>query len=223
MRGFVLLGAVALIGAAPPITAEMMGPAPTFEQARDLGERAIRATLIDPDSAKFEWPYNFVGGSLKPLFGHTTYGFYTCGFVNAKNRMGGYAGAGWFLIMERAGVVTSIDVSNPDQITPASATCPDLVKNGTLPPAPQPVAESVSTGPGPLGVQFQPTPYGAMIAIVAPGSVADKVGLKPGEVIESVNGIPIKGMAPADMIKVVAAPTASTFGIIGSGEVRVRP
>lgn len=38
----------------------------------------------------------------------------------------------------------------------------------------------------------------------------------------SVNGIPIKAMAAADMIAVVAAPTASTFGIIGVGEVKLR-
>jgi len=223
VRGFMIVGALALLGASAPPTADQIGPAPSFDQAVAAGEAAIKASLVDPDSAKIRWPYNFVGGSLKPLFSKTQYGFYTCGFVNARNRMGGYTGDQWFLIMLRDGQLVSLDIGNADQVSAASATCPGLVKQGTLSPAPSAVASTAVPAPGPLGIRFQPTPYGAMIATVEPGSIAEMAGLRPGEVIESVNGIPIKAMAPADMIAAVAAPTASAFGIIGAGQVKVRP
>lgn len=46
-------------------------------------EPAIREELMDPESARFEWPFFFSAQSN---------GWATCGYVNSKNSMGGYVG-----------------------------------------------------------------------------------------------------------------------------------
>jgi len=53
-------------------------------------EPAISAELIDPDSAHFEWPYDFT---------RRENGWVTCGYVNSRNRMGGYAGKAAVLVV----------------------------------------------------------------------------------------------------------------------------
>lgn len=54
-------------------------------------KRAVRQGLIDPDSAKFESVFtNQKSGAV-------------CGFVNAKNRMGGYVGASPFVYQRETG------------------------------------------------------------------------------------------------------------------------
>lgn len=63
---------VFLIGAAP----RTLAPSEKSVIAKEVGKR-----LKDPESARFKWP-QVVGDGL-------TY----CGFVNAKNSYGGYAGA----------------------------------------------------------------------------------------------------------------------------------
>ncbi len=222
MRLVAALPALALIGATPT-TQPDYGAAPSWDQAITAGEAAVKDRLIDPDSALIEWPYQFSAGSLKPLFGKAHVGYWTCGYVNAKSRMGGYSGRTPFLIMIRDGRVTSFNMGESDSVGVASVQCHDAIKAGQLKPVALRQAETATIpAPGPLGFVFQPTPYGALIATVAPGSAAEKAGLKPGEVIEAVNGIPIKGMAPADMIKVVVAPSAATFDVIGAGEIKVR-
>src|SRR3569623_1930752 len=194
------------------------GPDPTWERAVPLAEVAIRNSLIDPQSALIGWPYNFIRGTMKAPRGRRRAGWYTCGWVNAKNRMGGYTGRVWFLVMINSGVVTELDIGTVDGLDPASVTCPDLVKRGMLPTAPAPVASAMTANPvtapvtkeafqatankgaadaaarGGIGITYQATPYGAFIVAVAPGSPAERAELKPGEVIESINGIAIKGL-----------------------------
>ncbi len=222
MRQVAILPALALVGAAP-ITDADMGPAPSWEQATSVGESAVRDRMKDPESALIEWPYQFVGGTLKPAFGKTRAGYWTCGYVNAKNSYGGYAGRTPFMIMVRYGQVTLLDIGQGTDVTIASVACRDAIKKGQLKPAPfrqtQPVAAAT---PGPLGLLLAATPYGAMIVTVAPGSIAEKAGLRTGEVIEAVNGIPIKGMGAPEMSAAVAAPAAATFSLVGVGDVKVR-
>ena len=57
---------------------------------RARAEAALRARLIDPDSAKIEWPYGFLYGTWKPPFSKRIEGYWTCGLINARNRMGAY-------------------------------------------------------------------------------------------------------------------------------------
>jgi hypothetical protein len=74
---------------------------------REAAEAGLRGRLIDPDSAQFEWPYKFVWGYWKPFLSKRVNGYVTCGTVNARNRMGGYAGRSAFVVVldERKNVV----------------------------------------------------------------------------------------------------------------------
>ena len=77
----VLLVAVSVLSS---VTVSAQAPGePTLEEFRAVFETAILGELKDPDSAKFDWPYHF---------SHEQNGFLTCGYVNAKNSYGGYAG-----------------------------------------------------------------------------------------------------------------------------------
>ena len=78
---------------------------------------------------------------------------------------------------------------------------------------------------GSIGVQFQEelgtnqitlkslgAPYGVVIEDVAPGSPAERAGLKPGDVISSVNGLPVK--SGNDLVNPIAsAPIGSKVKI----------
>lgn len=55
-------------------------------------KREVRKSLIDPDSAKFEAVFEIQSSGA------------VCGFVNGKNRMGGYAGANPFVYEKNVGV-----------------------------------------------------------------------------------------------------------------------
>lgn len=241
LRLWPAVAGLALIGAAPKDEASDIGAAPTWTQAVALGEAALKANLIDPSSAQIEWPYNFTPGSLKALLGKRRSGYYTCGYVNARNRMGGYSGRSWFLILIRDGVVSSLDIGTVDGIDTATATCPNLVAKGLLNPAPEvalpktpgtmtqaeiqssaATSASAAAAKGGLGVSFLPSPFGALLMAVAPGSLAQVAGLKPGETVEAVNGVPLKDLPADAMIKVLQGPTGTvTLSIIGVGDVKV--
>ena len=98
---------------------------PSLEAFKELVEPAIRAQLIDPQSARFEWPYGF----------HTaSNGLVTCGHLNSKNRMGGYAGKSFVLVVnqERPPYFNiAEDDSNWDGVT---GMCHELIKKGELLP-----------------------------------------------------------------------------------------
>jgi hypothetical protein len=68
--------------------------------AENKAKKAVSSILIDPDSAKFE---NVFKGKVANSY---------CGFVNAKNRLGGYTGASAFIY---DGAVTSIISKLPER------------------------------------------------------------------------------------------------------------
>jgi membrane-associated protease RseP (regulator of RpoE activity) len=195
--------------------------------------------MIDPDSARIEWPFNFVGGTLKPRIGRHQAGYYTCGFVNARNRMGGYTGKTWFLIMEHDGAVTSLEIGDPSGISVADATCPGMAKKGFFPAAPAIAPASTATpmaqiyaqaddgaaaaaARGGVGISFLPTPFGMLLMAVAPNSPAARAGLKQGETVEAVNGISMKGMSQAAVLEILSRlEPQSTFTVVGAGDVKV--
>lgn len=91
---------------------------------RGLGEAAVRARLIDPSSADFEWPYGFVEGTWPTILKNRVFeGYITCGFVNSKNRMGGYAGRSAFVVVVKDGVVSYADVGTPRGSDFTSRSC----------------------------------------------------------------------------------------------------
>lgn len=67
-----------------------------WRDRRQLVETAIRAVLVDPASAEFEWPYGFAEGRWGNAFSKKIEGYLICGLVNARNRMGGYSGKSMF-------------------------------------------------------------------------------------------------------------------------------
>lgn len=68
------------------------GPPPERAAGIAMIEEAIRGSLKDPDSARFEWPNGFAHGWYQVPFGQRYIGWITCGTVNAKNSYGGYTG-----------------------------------------------------------------------------------------------------------------------------------
>lgn len=62
-------------------------------------EQSLRSTLVDPDSGKFEWTHGFVLGHWRPAFKEPIAGYWTCGRVNARNRMGGFTGFASFVVV----------------------------------------------------------------------------------------------------------------------------
>ena len=84
---------------------------PEHEAAlRRIAQAYVTDVLIDPDSAEFRWPD--LGEALAT--GVKTWRFeralpgsaeIVCGRVNAKNRMGGYAGYAWFWVAIQDGEV----------------------------------------------------------------------------------------------------------------------
>ena len=104
---------------------------------REAGEAAVRAQLVDPGSAQFEWPYKFVNGYWKPFLEKRVQGYVTCGFVNARNRMGGYAGRSAFVVVlsaERTPLLVNMD-SGTDKYGLIGAQC-EKAASTFLPPAP---------------------------------------------------------------------------------------
>ena len=73
-----------------------------------IGEEFIKADLADPDSAKFEWPFQFVPMTEKVPLSKRTTGYATCLRYNAKNLMGGYVGYKQYRIIIRDGTVIDL-------------------------------------------------------------------------------------------------------------------
>lgn len=247
LRSIALAASAAMLGNAA--TAADYGPEPRGDSAHAITEAALRAKMIDPASTRISWPYRFVRGYSNRLFGETSYGWWTCGRINSKSAAGDYVGETWFVVMLRDGAILSLDRGNSLEITYASALCNEGVKTGKLrpaavvavsgpelppaavasaatpvaEPAPTPVPAPAAPPPGGgIGIGFIPTAWGAVIQLVVPGSPAARAGLKPGQVIEAVNGMPLKGLAAPEMIKAVRAETPAIFySIINGGDVKV--
>ena len=105
---------------------------PNYLSLRRSVERGVKARLIDPQSAIIEMPYDFIYGSWTPAFSGTHFeGFMTCGTVNAKNRMGGYTGATYFIsVVDDAGMekYTGMDDTTSAYFRPVEKSCSELIK-----------------------------------------------------------------------------------------------
>lgn len=69
---------------------------PTVEMAQEAAAAAIRASLIDPQSAQFEFQPPVRSTYTSGLDRH--FGWLMCGLVNSKNRFGGYVGRRPFIV-----------------------------------------------------------------------------------------------------------------------------
>lgn len=202
--------------------------------------------MIDPDSTKFEWPYDFTAGALKGLFSKRHTGWITCGLVNSRNRMGGYSGQSYFEVVIHNGLIDMLDIGEAQDFDMVNMSCQKLIKDGFLRSATvsQPPVSAMPTMPamsqeqilataqnnakaaaasGGIGVTFMSSPVGATIVAVAPGSRADKAGLKAGETLEAINGIPIKGMSQASIIAILHSDAPSlVMKVVGVGDITIR-
>jgi hypothetical protein len=118
--------------------------APDWALFRRNAEAALREKLIDPESGRIEWPYGFTYGTWKPLLGKRVDGYWSCGLINARNRMGGYTGSTYFVVvLDRNGLVQYSDMGTAQDFDIISTQCSKSVK--LLPAAPPELAGS-STG-----------------------------------------------------------------------------
>lgn len=83
-------------------TSRLKRPLPSAAEyiaMRAEAERYLTRNFFDPQSAVFEWPTGFLYGKWKPLLRRSVTGYISCGWVNAKNRMGGYVGRRAFVVV----------------------------------------------------------------------------------------------------------------------------
>lgn len=195
------------------------GPQPSEAEFHRLAEQAALAGFFDPGSAQFQWPFALVGGYYKPVLQGKKIGWWTCGLVNGKNRMGGYVGFRQVVAVVRDGAVVFSAIGDGSAYDFIAGQCQQSANKGLLkpagtigPPAPDPSEPQ-------FGFFTSPVPDGLYIARVTPGSVAEAGGIVPGMVMTKVNGLPIKGMdmnAAGQLLR--AADGAVTFSFVGHAD-----
>ncbi|HEY0312293.1 MAG TPA: SHOCT domain-containing protein [Allosphingosinicella sp.] len=117
--------------------------APDWRLFRRNAEAALRGKLIDPDSARIEWPHGFLYGTWKPLLSKRIDGYWSCGLINARNRMGGYTGSTSFVVvLDRSGWVQFTDIGTGRDFDILSAQC---AKSGNMLPSPPPELAGAAT------------------------------------------------------------------------------
>lgn len=119
---------------------------PDWSLFRRNSESALRARLIDPASAQIEWPYGFLLGSWRPVFSKRIDGYWTCGTVNARNRMGGYTGRTSFVVvLDPGGSVVYADIGEASDFDVVTSQCSNSVK--LLPPRPTELSANAASQP----------------------------------------------------------------------------
>lgn len=119
---------------------------PDWLDFRRNAERAVLTGFFDPSSAQFNWPYGFMWGEWKPMFQARKTGYWTCGTINAKNRMGGYVGSRFFVVvMDENAQPIFTDVGTDGAFD--TTGCQNSVAQ--LPPAPQSMFEATSSANAP--------------------------------------------------------------------------
>jgi len=117
---------------------------PDRAQLRAAAEREIKSKLYDPDSARVEFPYDFTNSSWKPWFKKPIEGYWTCGHYNAKNRLGGYTGSAWFVVvLSDSAAVHYIELGTTDDFDLLSLQCQRALEH--LDRAPAEVREAANT------------------------------------------------------------------------------
>lgn len=108
---------------------------PDWGLFRRNSEAALRSRLIDPDSARIEWTHGFLLGSWKPFLSKKIDGYWSCGLVNAKNRMGGYTGRSAFVVvLDPKGYVKYSEIGESKDVDILNASCSNSLQY--LPPPP---------------------------------------------------------------------------------------
>ena len=105
-------------------------PPPPEQPKRDprevVAEQVIRGRLLDPASANFEWPgrWNENQDFKFWRWSKSIHGDWTCGKVNAHNRMGGYVGQSYFLVIVDGGSVADLSLdTEPSEFSLITLKC----------------------------------------------------------------------------------------------------
>ena len=149
-----LAGSVAITGSPAvakkkPDPVIQYGPAPQWERFKELGEEAIRAMLVDPESARFTWSHGYRQDGFTPSMSRRRHGYTTCGHVNARNRMGGYNGRTTFTVVIDHDRVIHAEIGKPGGADLLSAACDKALQQQKFPPLSAITeAGTFETGPG---------------------------------------------------------------------------
>ncbi|WP_157220606.1 PDZ domain-containing protein [Flavisphingomonas formosensis] len=201
------------------------GPRPSsLEHFREAGQQAILQGFFDPSSAQFQWDRAITGGYWKPVFQKKVIGWWTCGLVNGKNRMGGYVGFRRFVVVMNNDQVVFSQVGEGGDFDFVELGCQKAIQAGYLPLASAVPASTPAIDPSQpqFGFGFNIVPDGAYIGVIVPAGPADKAGLTTGMVISAINSIPIKGFDQPTVAKILKnLDTTATFTIIGRGDVKL--
>ena len=221
-----MLSVAAPLSAGKPDPDYKYGPEPKLEDYRERIEARIRDSMVDPDSARISLPYGFWKGWAHPFLEYQINGYTTCGYVNAKNRMGGYAGNTSFIVVIDYGHIVYSAVGKASGLDWVSEACGNGMRKGLFPRLPDPAeARDIPVATTGAGFDFATSlvPDGAYVKFVVPNGLAEKAGLKPGMVIAELNGMSLKGMDAQMTDKLFAAVTSeATLTIIGMGPIKVR-
>lgn len=194
------------------------GPAPDWNEYKALAENAVRQRLIDPGSAEFSWNYGYYKSYWKPLLQGKVFGYVACGQVNARNRMGGFAGRNYFAVVIDRGSVRFVELGDGGPYDLVAMGCTKAVQRGVFPALPA-MASAPSPAEPQLGYAIKPMAEGAYVSVVTPGSAADKAGLQPGMVITAVNGVSLTGMGETMPRIIAAASGRVTLALIGGKQI----
>jgi hypothetical protein len=99
---------------APPTAQEVAtmnaAPKPSSQQAAQKAIiRYFERTLFDAEAARYRFPLSPTQGSLRTEAGVREFGWFMCGEINGKNRMGAYTGYKTFLAY--------FSPTSPDEVT----------------------------------------------------------------------------------------------------------
>jgi hypothetical protein len=195
------------------------GPRPTDQEFVEKATQSLLSSFFDPSAAIVEWPNGLAGGWWKPFLSKKIPGWFTCGRVNGKNRMGGYVGYRAFVAIMHDGAVVFTDVGTGDYDL-VEAQCAKAIASGLIPTVPLVTSTPAEAAPTPvangfaplLGFEFTDDPNGVQVNAVTPGSVAEAAGLKTGTIIQKVNGVTLTSLDFATKSKLFeAADAGATF------------
>jgi hypothetical protein len=108
--------------AVPPGPGDLVDPG--AEYLTGTIQPLIVEDLVDPDSAKFYWPYKFFNDGDRMV---------TCGYFNARNRMGGFSGKTAVIVVYRRSWkpyfnIAEVAVDND----PVAGMCRQYIAHGKL-------------------------------------------------------------------------------------------
>jgi hypothetical protein len=131
------VGLLALAGCAPsaPTASEIQimqsAPKPSNPEAAQAAvQKYFENALFDAPAARWKFPFPPIQGSVRTTAGLREFGWFMCGELNGKSRMGGYDGWHTFIVYflpTKQDVVIDGSIDRPDDVM-ASVHCLGLYK-----------------------------------------------------------------------------------------------